>query len=97
MGIYLRKQAPPAFDVPKEPRIYCAAMAGPERGDAWAGMSTGWAITSTLVAVMVVWGGVGLLLDRLVGTSHVFLAIGVILGAAGGTYIVYLRYGKGEG
>jgi hypothetical protein len=27
----------------------------------------------------------------------VFLAIGVILGAAGGTYIVYLRYGKGEG
>jgi ATP synthase protein I len=97
MGIYLRKQARPAFDVPNEPRIYCAAMAGPERGDAWAGMSTGWAITSTLVAGMVVWGGVGLLLDRLVGTSHVFLALGVILGAAGGTYIVYLRYGKGEG
>jgi F0F1-type ATP synthase assembly protein I len=96
MGIYLRKQAPPAFDVPKEPRIYCAAMAGPERGDAWAGMSTGWAITSTLVAGMVVWGGLGLLLDRLVGTPRVFLAIGVILGAAGGTYIVYLRYGKEE-
>jgi F0F1-type ATP synthase assembly protein I len=96
MGIYLRKQAPPAFDVPKEPRIYCAAMAGPERGDAWAGMSTGWAITSTLVAGMVVWGGLGLLVDRLVGTPRVFLAIGVILGAAGGTYIVYLRYGKEE-
>lgn len=96
MGIYLRKQAPPAFDVPKEPQIYCAAMAGPERGDAWAGMSTGWAITSTLVAGMVVWGGLGLLVDRLVGTPRVFLAIGVILGAAGGTYIVYLRYGKEE-
>jgi F0F1-type ATP synthase assembly protein I len=96
MGIYLRKQAPPAFDVPKEPRIYCAAMAGPERGDAWAGMSTGWAITSTLVAGMVVWGGLGLLVDRLMGTPRVFLAIGVILGAAGGTYIVYLRYGKEE-
>jgi F0F1-type ATP synthase assembly protein I len=96
MGIYLRKQAPIAFDVPKEPRIYCAAMAGPERGDAWAGMSTGWAITSTLVAGMVVWGGLGLLVDRLVGTPRVFLAIGVILGAAGGTYIVYLRYGKEE-
>jgi ATP synthase protein I len=97
MAVYLRKQAPSAFDVPKEPRIYCAAMAGPERGDAWAGMGVGWAITSTLVAGMLVWGGVGLLVDRLVGTSHVFLAIGVILGAAGGTYIVYLRYGKGEG
>lgn len=72
-------------------------MAGPERGDAWAGMGIGWAITSTLVAGMFVWGGIGLLVDRLVGTSHVFLAIGVILGAAGGTYIVYLRYGKGEG
>ncbi len=96
MPVYLRKQTPSVFDVPNEPRIYCAAMAGPERGDAWAGMSTGWAITSTLVAGMVVWGGLGLLVDRLVGTSRVFLAIGVILGAAGGTYIVYLRYGKEE-
>lgn len=72
-------------------------MSGPKRGDAWVGMGTGWAVTSTLVAGMTVWGGIGLLVDRLVGTSHVFLAIGVILGAAGGTYIVYLRYGKGEG
>jgi ATP synthase protein I len=96
MAIYLRKQGASVFDVPKGPRIYCAAMAGPERGDAWAGMSTGWAITSTLVAGMVVWGGLGLFVDRLVGTSRVFLAIGVILGAAGGTYIVYLRYGKEE-
>lgn len=97
MAVYLRKQPPSAFDGAKEPRIYCAPMAGPERGDAWAGMGTGWTITSTLIAGMLVWGGLGLLVDRLVGTSRVFLAIGVILGAVGGTYIVYLRYGKGEG
>jgi len=96
-GLYLRKRAFSPFDGSKEPRIYCAPMAGPERGDAWAGMGIGWAITSTLVAGMLVWGGIGLLVDRLVGTSHVFLALGVVLGAAGGTYIVYLRYGKGEG
>lgn len=97
IAVYQRKHPFRPFDGSNEPRIYCAPMAGPERGDAWAGMGIGWAITSTLVAGMVVWGGIGLLVDRLVGTSHVFLAIGVILGAAGGTYIVYLRYGKGEG
>ncbi|TMK61968.1 MAG: hypothetical protein E6G52_09460, partial [Actinobacteria bacterium] len=50
----------------------------------------GWAIIATLVAGMLVWGGLGYLLDRLVGTSHVFMAIGTVVGAAGGIYIVYL-------
>ena len=60
-------------------------------------MGTGWAITSTLVAGILAWGGLGYLVDRLVGTSDVFLAIGMVLGAAGGVYLVYLRYGRGDG
>ena len=39
------------------------------------------------------WGGIGYLVDRLAGTS-VFVAVGIVLGAAAGIYIVYLRYGK---
>jgi ATP synthase protein I len=70
-------------------------MSGPRKSEAWSGMGIGWAITSTLVAGMVTVGGLGYLLDRVLGTGTVFTAIGFVLGAASGIYIVYLRYGKG--
>lgn len=69
-------------------------MAGSGRDSAWAGMGTGWAVTSTLVAGIAVWGGIGYLVDRLVGSDRVFVAFGILLGAAAGIYVVYLRYGK---
>jgi len=62
--------------------------------DAWSGLGTGWAIVSTLIAGMLTLGLVGWLIDVLVGTSHVFLGMGIVLGGAGGVYAVYLRYGK---
>lgn len=65
-----------------------------QRSDAWSGMGTGWAVTSTMIGGVAVWGLIGHLIDRLAGTPNVFSAIGMILGAAGATYIVYLRYGK---
>jgi ATP synthase protein I len=72
-------------------------MTGDQRGDsAWSGMGTGWSITSTLIAGMLAWGGVGYLVDRVVGLHEVFLPIGIIVGGAGGVYIVYLRYGRGN-
>lgn len=67
------------------------------RNDAWSGMGIGWTITATLLGGMAVWGGLGFLADRLAGTPSVFTAVGMVLGALGGIYIVYLRYGKGEG
>ena len=70
-------------------------MNGPRRDDPWAGMGVGWAIVSTLVAGMLVLGGLGFLLDRVLDTGTVFTAIGFVLGAASGIYIVYLRYGRG--
>jgi ATP synthase protein I len=70
-------------------------MSGPRKSEAWSGMGIGWAITSTLVAGMVTVGGLGYLLDRVLGTGTVFTAIGFVLGAASGIYIVYLRYGRG--
>ena len=72
-----------------------APMSGPRKSEAWAGMGTGWAITSTLVGGMVTLGGLGYLLDVVLSTGTVFTGIGFVLGAAIGIYIVYLRYGKG--
>ena len=64
------------------------------RDDAWSGLGTGWAIVSILIAGMLVLGGIGFLVDLLAGTKHVFLGIGIVLGGAGGIYIVYLEYGR---
>lgn len=69
-------------------------MAGSRPDDPWTGLGIGWAITATLVAGMAVCGGIGYLIDRLAGTSRVFTGVGVVLGAAAGIYIVYLRYGR---
>jgi hypothetical protein len=35
-------------------------------------------------------------IDRLAGTGRLFLAIGMVVGAAGGIYLVYVRYGKSD-
>jgi ATP synthase protein I len=71
-------------------------MARPLRSDAWSGMGVGWAITSTLIAGMLVMGALGYLIDALFGTEQVFTGIGFVLGAALGIYAVYLRYGRGS-
>ena len=70
-------------------------MRGPRRGDAWFGVGIGWAITSTLIAGMLVLGGLGYVLDRLFHTGAGFTAVGIVLGAGLGIYVVYLRYGRG--
>jgi len=43
---------------------------------------------------MLAWGGIGYLVDRLASTGKVFTAIGMVLGAAGAIYLVWLKYGK---
>lgn len=59
-------------------------------------MGTGWSITSTLIAGMLAFGGLGYLTDRLAGTHKVFLGIGVVVGGIAGIYAVYARYGGGD-
>jgi hypothetical protein len=60
----------------------------------WEGYSAAWAIIGTLAAGIAVWGGLGYLADWLLGFRGPFFTLGIVLGAAGGIYIVYLRYGK---
>ncbi len=72
-------------------------MASPPRNDAYDGYGAAWSIIATLLAGILAWGGIGYLADRLLGTGQVFLAIGMVVGVAGGIYLVYLRYGRTDG
>ena len=60
-------------------------------------MATGWAVTGTMVGGIAAWGGIGYLVDRWLGTGFVCTTIGFLVGAVGAVYIVWLRYGRGEG
>jgi len=71
--------------------------ANDQRDDRWSGMGTGWSITSTMIGGIATLGVVGYLLDLLFGIEHVFLPIGFVLGGGLGVYIIWLRYGRGEG
>ncbi|WP_067910631.1 AtpZ/AtpI family protein [Actinomadura rubrobrunea] len=52
-----------------------------------------WSIPSYLLSGMAVYGGLGWLLDRWLGTSAL-LPIGVVVGLALALYLVYHRYGR---
>ncbi len=96
MAADLRKRDPSGFDTPSERRLYSAgSMAGDSGpGNSMGGMSTGLTISVTLLSAVLVWGGVGYLIDRLVGTPKIFTAVGMLVGAASGIYLIYLKHGK---
>ncbi|HEX6206947.1 MAG TPA: hypothetical protein VF058_01175 [Actinomycetota bacterium] len=60
----------------------------------WSGFGEAWAVTTTLIAGMVAWGGIGYLLDLWLGFRWLFLPIGMVVGMGGGIYLVYIRYGR---
>lgn len=59
-------------------------------------MGDAWAVTSSLIAGMAVWGGIGFLVDSWLGFRWLFLPIGLVVGVAGGIYLVYIRYGRDD-
>ena len=69
----------------------------PQRDDGWSGVGAGTSITSTMIGGIALCGGLGYLVDRVLGIGNVFLPIGFVLGAVAGVYIIWLRYGRGEG
>lgn len=70
---------------------------GPRRNDAWSGMGTGWGIVSTLLAGILVCGGLGYLIDLLIGAGRTFFAVGMVAGGIVGVYLVYVQYGGRDG
>ena len=55
--------------------------------------NTGWVALSYLIGGMVVWGGIGWLVDHWLGTKGIALGIGTILGGAAGIYLIVRRLG----
>jgi ATP synthase protein I len=68
----------------------------PQRGGGYEGFGTAWNVIATLLAGMLIWGGLGWLLDRWLDTARLFTAIGLLVGTAGGIYVVYVRYGRDQ-
>ena len=62
--------------------------------DTGPGEDVAWGMVSTLVAGPLVWGGIGMLIDSLVGTTRIFLPLGIVLGFVVSFYIVYVRFGR---
>lgn len=54
-------------------------------------MDQGWTAACTLVAGILVWGGVGALLDRAFGTWPFLFAIGAFVGNFAAVYLIYVR------
>jgi ATP synthase protein I len=53
----------------------------------------GMAVVAYLLAGMVVWGGIGWLVDSWLGTRGIAAGIGAVVGAAGGIYLIVRRLG----
>ena len=57
-------------------------------------MGAAWAVTGTLLAGILVGGGMGSLLDRWLDLHWLFLPIGMVVGVGASIYMVYVRYGR---
>ena len=62
---------------------------GPNPPDTGMGMTA----VSYLLGGMLVWGGIGWLVDHYVGTKGIFAGIGAVVGIAGGVYLIVRRLG----
>jgi F0F1-type ATP synthase assembly protein I len=65
-----------------------------QRRKTWTGIDAGNIMSMELLSAVLLWAGVGYLVDRWLGTDPWFLAIGAILGNAVGIWLIYLRSGR---
>jgi ATP synthase protein I len=54
-------------------------------------LDSGWAMTSEFISAVLVWMGIGWLLDRWLGTDPWLLVAGIVLGFVLGTWLLFLR------
>jgi ATP synthase protein I len=81
---------PHATSEPREPATDLAARQ--DRGEL-AGLDYGMRVLSYLIAGVLCYGGLGWVGDHFLGTRFL-LPIGIVLGAAGGCYVIIRRYGR---
>ena len=65
----------------------------PDESDQRSFADAAWSIPSYLMSGMMVYGGIGWLLDRWLGLSALF-PIGILVGLGLALYLVYVRYGR---
>jgi F0F1-type ATP synthase assembly protein I len=63
----------------------------------WAGVGDAWTYVTLIISGVIVWGGVGMLLDAWIDTKPVFTIIGSLLGNFAGIYGAYVRAFRKEG
>ena len=80
----------PAMDSPQP--LLPSARGEQTRGE-MSGMDQGMRVLSYLIAGVLVYGGLGWWGDHYFGTGFL-LPIGIVLGAAGGCYVIIRRYGR---
>lgn len=73
--------------------VPASSNAGQDREHGRMEESRAWNIPSYLLAGVLGFGGVGYLIDRLIGTNFI-VAIGIVGGMALAIYYVWFRYGK---
>lgn len=61
----------------------------PPPPDSGAGMVA----VSYLIGGMLVWGGIGWLVDHWIGTKGIAMGIGAVIGGAAGVYLIARRFG----
>jgi F0F1-type ATP synthase assembly protein I len=54
---------------------------------------SGYVAISYLIGGMVVWGGIGWLVDQWLGTKGIAMGIGAVVGGAAGVYLIARRLG----
>lgn len=60
-----------------------------------SGADQGWAVLSYLLAGMLLWGGIGWLLDEWLNIpKHLGAFVGMVLGAGLGLYLIVKRFGQ---
>jgi ATP synthase protein I len=64
-----------------------------DEDEAAAGANQGWTAVSYLIGGILVWGFAGWLVDQWKHTGGIATAIGAVLGAAGGVYLIVRRLG----
>jgi ATP synthase protein I len=76
---------------PPRPAAVSAVASGPRTAELFRGMDHAYMMQVELIAAIAVWGGVGWLLDRAMGTRPILLVLGALIGYAAGLYLIWLR------
>jgi F0F1-type ATP synthase assembly protein I len=79
----------PSDDQPGVPDV--TPGTAPDRRDLWNDLDQSSLMSVEFISAILVWGGLGLLLDRWVGTAPWLMGIGVLVGFSAGLYLVWLR------